>query len=131
MDLAVAALGGGEKLVAWRGQDARTKAAGVMPVILRKARVKWLWSAKPVPKLSSESETRGSSKRSQAVRMRRRWTCSPMPSPTQRRNTREMDRMDASIASKFVKRKAAAVLGLQLVEDAREPARSVSAVALG
>src|SRR5262252_665535 len=42
----------------------------------------------------------------------------------------EMNGMDAGLAGEFVEREAAAVLGLQLVQDAGEPARGVAAFAL-
>jgi len=47
------------------------------------------------------------------------------------KHAREMDGMDAGFAGKFVEPEAAAMLSLQLVQDAREPGRSVAAFALG
>jgi len=47
------------------------------------------------------------------------------------KNAREMDGMDAGFAGEFVEPETAAMLSLQLVQDAREPGRSVAAFALG
>lgn len=49
---------------------------------------------------------------------------------TAAKHSGEMDRMDAGFEREFVEGEAAAVLGLQLVENAREPAWSMAAFAL-
>jgi hypothetical protein len=48
------------------------KLCGVIPVIRRNTRQKWLWSAKPVSMLISAIEASGESSRSHAVRIRKR-----------------------------------------------------------
>ena len=47
------------------------------------------------------------------------------------KDAREMDGMHAGFERKFIERDAAAVLGLQLIQNAREPSRGVAAFAIG